>query len=105
MIQGSTIITVGILVIFIGFILIFAGTALQTTGKTSDALIKSGEWMSRDEIEEGIECPCPAQLCESQELDACIYDELDESLERFCKKNVLKSRKKNITQYYLKEEG
>jgi hypothetical protein len=70
-----------------------------------DALIKSGEWMSRDEIEEGIECPCPAQLCESQELDACIYDELDESLERFCKKNVLKSRKKNITQYYLKEEG
>ncbi len=40
MIQGNTIITVGILVIFIGFILIFAGTALQTSGKTSD--VKTG---------------------------------------------------------------
>ncbi|NYB25889.1 MAG: TIGR00304 family protein [Methanobacteriaceae archaeon] len=40
MVQGSTIITVGILVIFIGFILIFAGTALQTSGKTSD--VKTG---------------------------------------------------------------
>lgn len=40
MIQGNTIITMGILVIFIGFILIFAGTALQTSGKTSD--VKTG---------------------------------------------------------------
>ncbi len=70
-----------------------------------DALIKSGKWMSRDEIKERIECPCPAQLCESQNLDACIHDNLDESLEKFCKRNVLKSRKKNTTQYYLKEEG
>ncbi len=40
MIQGNTIITVGILVIFIGFILIFAGTALQSSAKTSD--VKTG---------------------------------------------------------------
>lgn len=40
MIQGNTIITVGILVILIGFILIFAGTALQSSAKTSD--VKTG---------------------------------------------------------------
>lgn len=70
-----------------------------------DALIKSGKWMSRDEIKDKIECPCPAQLCENQDPDTCIHDDLDESLKKFSKKNVLKSRKKDITQYYLKEEG
>lgn len=68
-----------------------------------DALIKSGKWMSLDEIKDKLECPCPAQLCESQELEVCIHDQLDESLEKFCKKNVLKSRKKDTTEYYLKE--
>jgi uncharacterized protein (TIGR00304 family) len=40
MIQGNTIVTVGILVIIIGFILIFTGTALQSSSKTSD--VKTG---------------------------------------------------------------
>lgn len=40
MIQGNTIVTVGILVIIVGFILIFTGTALQSSSKTSD--VKTG---------------------------------------------------------------
>lgn len=40
MIQGNTIVIVGILVIMVGFILIFAGTALQSTSKSSD--VKTG---------------------------------------------------------------
>lgn len=77
---------------------------LLTYVSVCDALIKSGKWMSRDEIKDMLECPCPAQLCEGQELDICIHDLLGESLEKFCEKNVLKSRKKKITQYYLIEE-
>lgn len=77
---------------------------LLTYVSVCDALIKSGKWMSRDEIKDRLECPCPAQLCEGHELDICIHDQLDESLEKFCKKNVLKSKKKNITKYYLKVE-
>jgi hypothetical protein len=77
---------------------------LLTYVSVCDALIKSGKWMSRDEIKDRIECPCPAQLCEIQEMDFCIHDQLDESLGKFCKKNVLKSKKKIITQYYLIEE-
>ena len=41
MVQGSTIIIVGIIAIFIGFILVFVGTALQaSSSKTSD--VKTG---------------------------------------------------------------
>lgn len=40
MIQGNTIVTMGILVIIVGFILIFTGTALQSSSKTSD--VKTG---------------------------------------------------------------
>lgn len=66
-----------------------------------DALIKSGKWMSRDELKEEIECPCPAELCNQHDLEACIHDQLDESLEKFCKENMLQSRKSGVIEYYI----
>lgn len=65
-----------------------------------DALIKSGDWMTSEEIEDMMECPCPAQLCE-QEGKICILDEIDEALENFCKDGILRSRKRKKTEYKL----
>lgn len=68
-----------------------------------DVLTRSGKWMNRDELEEEIVCPCPAQLCNQHDLDACIHDQLDESLDRFCMENMLQSRKKGVIEYYIIE--
>ena len=65
-----------------------------------DALIKSGDWMTSEEIEDMIDCPCPAQLCE-QNSEACVLDEIDEALENFCKDDILRSRKMKKTEYKL----
>ena len=65
-----------------------------------DALIKSGDWMTSEEIEDMMECPCPAQLCE-QEGKICILDEIDEALENFCKDGILRSRRRKKTEYKL----
>ncbi len=69
----------------------------------SDALAKSGKWLTLDEIKSKIECPCPAQLCNNQELEVCVHDQMDESIEKFCESDILKSRKKKRTEYNLKE--
>lgn len=68
-----------------------------------DALTKSGEWLTLDEIKDIIECPCPAQLCNNQDRELCIHDQIDESIEKFCDTDILKSRKKKRTEYSLKE--
>ncbi len=66
-----------------------------------DALAKSGEWLTLDEIKDLIGCPCPVQLCNDQET--CVHDEMDESIEKFCVNDILKSRKKKKTEYTIKE--
>lgn len=68
-----------------------------------DALNKSGKWMSRDEIEEEIECPCPAKLCNHLDVHACVHEFIDEILVKYCKNEVLTSRKKDVIEYYLSE--
>lgn len=66
-----------------------------------DALIRSHSWSTLDEIKTFIECPCPANLCYDKEIEVCINDKLDESLHKFCKKNLLKSRKRNDETEYI----
>jgi hypothetical protein len=72
-----------------------------------DALTKSGKWMTFDELKDVIECPCPSQLCNEQDLEKndeyveeCIQDHLDESLQKFCDKKILISRKQNGKKEY-----
>lgn len=67
-----------------------------------DALIISRSGMTLDEIETFLECNCPAEICYSHELEVCIHDDLEESLNKFCQKKIFKSRKRNgDTEYYL----
>ncbi len=69
-----------------------------------DAIIRSGSAMTLDEIETFLECPCPAEICYGQELELCIHDDLEESLKKFCKKKLFKSRKRNEeTEYNLSD--
>jgi hypothetical protein len=68
---------------------------LLTYISVCDALIRSGSWLTAAEIETLIECPCPAQLCELRGIEACVFDELDETLNKLCAQNILKSREKN----------
>jgi hypothetical protein len=67
-----------------------------------DALIQSGSAMTLDEISTFLECPCPAEICYGQELEVCIHDDLEETLDKFCQKKIIKSREVNgETEYYL----
>lgn len=68
---------------------------LLTYISVSDVLNRSKKWLTSDDIETSIECPCPAQLCKTFELDICMLDELDERLNNLCAQNILKSREKN----------
>lgn len=68
-----------------------------------DALAKSGEWLTLDEIKDLIECPCPVQLCKDQDQEVCVHDQMDKSIEKFCVNDILKSRKKKKTEYTIKE--
>jgi len=72
-----------------------------------DALVKSRRWMTLDELKDVVDCPCPGQLCNEQDLEEnnkdleeCIQDHMDESLQKFCDKNILKSRKQHGKKEY-----
>jgi hypothetical protein len=69
-----------------------------------DALIKSGKWMTLDEIKNSTKCPCPAQLCQNQELDICTLDQMDESINKFTEKVILFEREeKNKKKYKIRD--
>ena len=72
-----------------------------------DAMVKSGKWMTLKELKEVVECTCPAQLCNNpdleennKDLEECIQDHLAESLQKFCDKKILISRKQNGKKQY-----
>ena len=72
-----------------------------------DALVKQGRWMTLDELKDKVECPCPGQLCNekelkeyNQDLEECIHDYLDKSVEKFCQKKILISRKQDGKKEY-----
>lgn len=72
-----------------------------------DALVKSGRWMTLDELKEEVECPCPGQLCNepgqeehNPDLEECIQEHLDEAVQKFCNKEILISRKQNGKKEY-----
>lgn len=65
-----------------------------------DALVKSGKWMTLDELKDVIECPCPGQLCNQQDLEKCTQEQLDETVQKFCDKQILMSRKHNGKKEY-----
>lgn len=68
-----------------------------------DVLIKSGKWMTLDEMKDTIECPCTAQICENQGIEVCIHDQIEKSINKFCRKGMLKNRGKDKLEYNLKE--
>lgn len=64
-----------------------------------DALNRAGSWITLEEIENLIECPCPAQLC-NLETKTCVLDELVKALNDLCKQNMVESREKDgIVEY------
>lgn len=70
-----------------------------------DALSQSGCWINIEGIEDLIECPCPAQLCQNSELESCVLDELEETLNKLCSAEIVKSRKKDQeTEYRLLDD-
>lgn len=69
-----------------------------------DALIRSGTWMTIDEIRNYLECPCAGQLCSEQEIEICVLDNLEETLSKFCQEKILKSRKRNGEDEYSLNE-
>jgi hypothetical protein len=65
-----------------------------------DALTKSRKWMTLNELKEVIECPCPGLICNEQDLEECTQEHLDETLQKFCYKKILLSRKQNGKKEY-----
>lgn len=59
-----------------------------------DVLNRTGSWTTLEEIEDLIECPCPAQLC-NLEAKTCVLDELEKALDDLCQQNVVEFREKN----------
>ncbi len=63
-------------------------------------------WMTIMEIEDLIECPCQAQLCQNSEDKNCVLDELDESLNKLCLQDIVESREvDNKIEFRLKDEN
>lgn len=59
-----------------------------------DALNIAGSRITLEEIENLIECPCPAQLC-NLETKTCVLDELEKALNDLCQQNMVESQDKN----------
>jgi hypothetical protein len=62
--------------------------------------------MTINEIEDLIECPCQAQLCQNSENKNCVLDELEESLNKLCLQNIVESRNgDNRIEFRLKDNN
>ncbi len=60
-----------------------------------NVLSQTNSWMTIEEIEDLIQCPCPAPICHESENISCVLDELDESLNKLCSQKLIESRKNN----------
>ncbi len=60
-----------------------------------NVLSQTNSWMTIKEIEDLIQCICPAQLCHESENISCVLDELDESINKLCSQKLIESRKNN----------
>ena len=81
-------------------------TDLLTYILISDALIRKGSWITPEEIESLIQCPCAAQLCNYQGTETCVLEELNATLEKLCLQNILKSREiEGKTEYSESDQG
>ncbi len=60
-----------------------------------NVLSQTNSWMTIKEIEDLIQCICPAQLCHECENISCVIDELDESINKLCSQKLIESRKNN----------
>jgi len=68
-----------------------------------NVLSQTNSGMTIKEIEDLIECPCPVQLCQYNENNSCVIDELDESINKLCSQKLIESRKmNNKIEYHLK---
>lgn len=65
-----------------------------------DALSLAGSWINIEEIEDLIECPCPAQLCQNSQPESCVLDELDETLDKLCSAKIVEWKKCNKEREY-----
>lgn len=70
-----------------------------------DALNKSRGWMTSEDLKDVMECPCPAQLCNGEELEECIQEQIKESLEKFSDEDMLLTRKKKENREYKLQES
>jgi hypothetical protein len=68
-----------------------------------NVLSQTSSWMTIKEIEDLIQCPCPAQICHGSENISCVLDELNESLNKLCSQKLIESKKNNNkTEFHLK---
>jgi len=71
-----------------------------------NVLSQTNTWMTINEIEDLIECPCQAQLCQNSENKNCVLDELEESLNKLCLQNIVESRNgDNRIEFRLKDNN
>ena len=70
-----------------------------------DALSQTGSWTTLEDIEDLVECPCPANLCQNRDAEStesCVHDELSETLDKLCSAGIAESREKNkMVEYRL----
>lgn len=57
-----------------------------------NALSQSRSWRTIEEIEESIECPCLALLCENSKDENCVIDELEETINKLCQQGMVERR-------------
>ncbi len=68
-----------------------------------NVLSQTNSWMTKEEIEDLIECPCPSLICRNTGNESCVHDELDETLNKLCLQELVKSRElNNRIEYHLK---
>ncbi len=60
-----------------------------------NVLSQTNCWMTIKEIENSIQCPCPAQICHENRIYNCVIDELNENLNKLCSQKLIESRKNN----------
>ena len=70
-----------------------------------NALCRASSWITLEEIEDLIQCPCLSSFCEKTQEKNCIIDELKETLTKLCDHGIVEKRDLDgKTQYRLDDD-
>lgn len=70
-------------------------TNILTYLSVYDVLSLASAGITTKEIEDLMECPCPAQICLDHETETCVLDELEETLNQLCLQRIVKRQEVN----------